>query len=183
MNRRIADRVVAVAQHRRRDHRDRRRVAVGRLAAGSRRLSRITTPLTVTSTPLVKRGRNTDQARAASPAGRTNCAGEARRIVHRMPQRGEIRQRHRRARRRASERLNAATQILGRRLAEAMLKRQDAGSRRSAPAAAGIDQAGRSAAAAVRGRAVVPPSRPRRGRSQLYQRLAGPPRTPPRRRV
>ena len=45
----------------------------GRLAAGSRRLSRITTSLTVTSTPLVKRGRNTDQARAASPAGRTNC--------------------------------------------------------------------------------------------------------------
>ncbi len=44
----------------------------GRLATGSRRLSRITTPLTVTSTPLVKRGRNTDQACAASPAGRTN---------------------------------------------------------------------------------------------------------------
>src|SRR3954453_14590516 len=45
----------------------------GRLAAGSRRLSRITTSLTVTSTPLVKRGRNTDQARPPWLTGRTNC--------------------------------------------------------------------------------------------------------------
>ena len=45
----------------------------GRLAAGSRRLSRTTTSLTATSTPLVKRGRNTDQARLASSAGRLNC--------------------------------------------------------------------------------------------------------------
>ena len=56
----------------------------GRLAAGSRRLSRITTPLTATSTPLVKRGRNTDQARVGlvGPAGR--MPGEERRVVHRV---------------------------------------------------------------------------------------------------
>src|SRR5437868_9867114 len=42
---------------------------------------------------------------------------------------------------------------------------------RSAPATTGIGRAGTSAAAAVRGRAAVPPSRPPRGRSQLYQAL------------
>ena len=52
----------------------------GRLAAGSRRELSTMTPLTDTSTPLVKRGKNTDHARPASLAGRTNGAekrGEA----------------------------------------------------------------------------------------------------------
>src|SRR5258705_2404347 len=43
----------------------------GRLAARTRRLSRITTLLTVILTTVGERGRNTDQARAASPAGGT----------------------------------------------------------------------------------------------------------------
>src|SRR5215218_7204707 len=42
---------------------------------------------------------------------------------------------------------------------------------RSPPAAKGIGPGGPSAAAAVHGRTVVPPSRPRRGRSQLDQAL------------
>ena len=56
----------------------------GRLAAGSRRLSRITTPLTATSTPLVKRGRNTDQARLRLIGRPVELPGEERRVVHRM---------------------------------------------------------------------------------------------------
>ncbi|MHC2600426.1 hypothetical protein ACVL92_001240 [Bradyrhizobium liaoningense] len=39
----------------------------GRLALASRRESSTTTPLTATSTALLKRGRNTDQPEAASP--------------------------------------------------------------------------------------------------------------------
>ena len=133
----------------------------GRLAAGSRRLSRITTSLTVTSTPLVKRGRNTDQARAASPAGRTNCPAEAGRIVHRIPQRGEVRQRHRALDPGLGE-IERRDLILGGRVRAATAEARGHRRRRSPPAAAGTGPDGTSAVAAVRGRAVVPPSHPRR---------------------
>ena len=98
----------------------------GRLAAGSRRLSRITTLLTVTSTPLVKRGRNTDQARRGF-AGRANeLSAEAGRIVHRIPQRGEIRQRHRALDACFGE-VERRDLILGGRSGKRLQKRQDAG--------------------------------------------------------
>ena len=114
----------------------------GRLAAGSRRLSRITTPLTVTSTPLVKRGRNTDQARRGL-AGRANeLSGEARRIVHRIPQRGEIRQRHRALDAGLGQR-ERRDLILRGRSGKRLQQRQDAGGRDQRLQQQVLDQAGR----------------------------------------
>ena len=136
------NRVVAVAQYRCGNHRNRRRVAIGAVGCG---IAPAVEDHDIVDADLDAIGEARQEHRPGPRgfAGRVNEApAEAGRIVHRIPQRGEIRQRHRAPDTGFGE-VERRDLILRRRSGKRLQQRQDAGSGDHRLQQQVLDQAGR----------------------------------------